>query len=52
MQHRLLQVLLFPGNFVTSAAHLDSADNERMVRLLVNMLFWNTVILMMAVAVM
>ena len=45
-----LRLLLLPGEIVTNYAHLENPDDGRMVRLLVNMLFWNISILLLAVA--
>ncbi|MCW8087828.1 hypothetical protein [Sabulicella glaciei] len=40
------QLFLLPGNLVSDVLHVDEADSRTMIRTLVNMLFWNLVVVL------
>ncbi len=40
------ELFLLPGNLASDALHVSDADSRTMIRTLVNMLFWNLVIVL------
>lgn len=46
----VLRVFLLPGNLVSDALGVHEDDDRTMIRTLVNMLVWNVVIVLAAVA--
>jgi hypothetical protein len=40
------ELFLLPGNLASNALHVGDADSRTMIRTLVNMLFWNLVVVL------
>jgi hypothetical protein len=45
------RLFLLPGDFVASLLHATKADDRMMVRTLINMLFWNAIIVIGATVI-
>jgi hypothetical protein len=46
-----LSIFLLPGNLVADLLQAKNADDRMMIRTLVDMLFWNVVVVVGAVAI-
>jgi hypothetical protein len=48
---RLTRLFLLPGNMVAGLLHATRTDDRTMIRTLINMLFWNVIVVIGALVI-
>ena len=49
--NRAARLFLLPGNLVATLLHATEADDRMMIRTLINMLFWNVIVVIGALVI-